>query len=137
MWPFASLTPTGRALRRARRLIQRKGWSQGSYKGVQGPGPCAAHAIVQTAPKELMPVETVMYAFANHNDLPFSRPGNDPTQRTTIWNDTLGRTREEVIAAFKVAEAVEQRLSAAQAARGLGRPKDRPAAAGHETRSGE
>jgi hypothetical protein len=107
MWPFERLTPTGHALRRARRLIERKGWAQGSHNGVRGPGPCAAQAIVLAARKEPVNFEVVLAAFATHNDLPYRRAGYSPTQRTTTWNDTLGRTKDEVLAAFEVAEAAE------------------------------
>jgi hypothetical protein len=107
MWPFERLTPTGRVLRRARRMIERQGWAQGRVGGVTGSGPCAAHAIVLAARKEPVDSDVVMAAFADHNELPYRRPGYSPTQRTTSWNDTLGRTEEEVLAAFRAAEAVE------------------------------
>lgn len=108
--PFVRLTPTGRVLRDARRMIQRKGWAQGRAGGASGPGPCAAWAICKSSWKgkgKGPSSEQVLAAFANHNDLPYPRPDYNPTQRTTVWNDTLGRTKVEVIEAFLAAEAAE------------------------------
>jgi hypothetical protein len=104
---FRRLTPIGHVMRRARRWIERKDWSQGRYDGIWTAGPCAAHAIVQTAFKLRVDHDAAIQAFADHNDLPFPRPGYTGTQRTTNWNDTPGRTKVEVLAAFRKAEAAE------------------------------
>lgn len=104
---FPRLTPVGRVLRRARRLIERKGWSQGRYDGTWTGGPCAASAIVKSAFKLRVDADVAVQAFADHNGLPFPRPDYTGTQRTTVWNDTPGRCEYEVLRAFRRAEAAE------------------------------
>ncbi len=109
------LTPVGRRLRDARKAIEKKNWSQGRTDGVRTGGPCAAAAITYHAGRRgrkkanYATPDEAMRAFADHNSLPYPKPDYSPTQRTTAWNDTLGRTREEVLAAFRNAEAWERR----------------------------
>lgn len=105
---FRRLTPIGRVMRSARRRLEREGWSQASRGGATGPGPCAAWAICLATHKlKDVPSDVAILAFANHNDLPFRKPDYTGSQRTTSWNDTPGRTKAEVLAAFRKAEAAE------------------------------
>lgn len=102
------LTRVGRVLRDARRLIEKEGWSQALGDGTPCTGPCAAHAIVRAARKQGEGLSDIAMArFANVNALPLRRPDYSPTQRTTSWNDTRGRTLQEVLGAFRRAERAE------------------------------
>lgn len=110
IWPFSKLSPTDRAIRKARKIIERKGWTQGSAKGVYVPGgECAASALIRGARRHGLHDDVVLGTFADRVGLPtVAKYGNmSPTQRVVSWNDTLGLDETTVIEVLRKAEKVE------------------------------
>lgn len=110
IWPFNHLSPTTRAIRKARKIIERKGWTQGSARGVYVPGgECAASALIRGARHLGLHDDAVLETFADRVGLPSVAKYGDmsPTQRVVTWNDTLGLDETTVIEVLRKAERVE------------------------------
>lgn len=96
-----------RALTKARKLIQRQGWTQGVGKIYNPGGTCAAYAIAQACRKLDYDTDVVLALFADRNALPTVAAYGEmtPTQRVVSWNDAGGRSEMEVLRAFRTAES--------------------------------
>jgi len=97
-------------LRKAKALIEEKGWHQGAYQGPTGclcvRGACYAAAGLDLASPEFdsaaaMDAETAQYLLGEQVDVHL-------LGSLAAWNDRPGRTKEEVIAAFDKAIALAE-----------------------------
>lgn len=105
---FKRRSRTERVITRARKMIERQGWTQG-LPGVFKPGgTCAAYAITRASHKLGVDDDLALALFADRNELPTvaTYGAMTPTQRVVNWNDTAGRYQMEVIRAFRKAEGV-------------------------------
>ncbi|WIF20579.1 hypothetical protein SEA_JFLIX2_89 [Rhodococcus phage Jflix2] len=104
------------SLRRAADLIEKHGWIQGDY-GDMSQGYCAIGALSRAA---LATASDGTYDGSLHlleAAIPTTFPDNPNTwsgkfSRVVEWNDTPGRTREEVLQLFRKAAGDEQAIEA-------------------------
>lgn len=94
-----------KALQQAAKLIEEKGWIQGSY-GDHVHGFCSIGALGTVTDHETYyPATQVLAGAVPEEFCPQLKPS---IQRIIEWNDTPGRTRSEVVQLFRKAAGDEQ-----------------------------
>jgi hypothetical protein len=85
------LSPVARVLLDAAADVERGGWCQGAYEA--GDATCPVEAILRVAPD--------CFTRTAANDRLGCFIGGGRYTAITIWNDVIGRTKEEVVTAMR------------------------------------
>lgn len=100
-----------KALQHAADLIEKKGWIQGSY-GDHVHGFCSIGALNTVADPDVYYQATQRLAITVPEE--FCRRLKPSIQRIIEYNDTPGRTKEEVLQLFRKAAGDEQAVEASE-----------------------
>lgn len=103
------MTPV-EVLRKAKALIEERGWTQGEYVSRDG-AHCARGACYVASGSHVLPMYPVGHIDDSANDAQYalaSAIGKELLHSVSDWNDEPGRTKKEVLAAFDKAIALAE-----------------------------